>query len=110
MTSRRYWGGKANAAMYRYQVPVDDEWHTIHLHAEPVAVANNPDSADVVDFYAESLAGPDRDYVTGRYRQFRVFGTGQPLPDDARHVGTAPRHEIGVVWHLYELPGPQGWG
>ena len=35
----------------------------------------------------------------------RVFfgaGTGHPLPDDARHIGSCIDREIGFVWHLFE--------
>jgi hypothetical protein len=34
-----------------------------------------------------------------------VFGTGQPLPEDAGWRGTCDRTPDGLVWHLYELDG-----
>jgi hypothetical protein len=50
-----------------------------------------------VEFWAEFTAGAPK-----TPRRFQVFGTGHPLPPDARHVGTCPRVS-GLVWHLYEL-------
>jgi hypothetical protein len=82
-------------AMFRYQVPVSDEWNEISLSGEPVAVAVTSDGA--VEFWAEDSGLPRR-----RFRYFRVFGTGHPLPANARWVGTCPRTVSGLVWHLYE--------
>jgi hypothetical protein len=32
-----------------------------------------------------------------------AFGTGQPIPDGMRWVGTCNRTPDGFVWHLYEV-------
>jgi len=82
--------------MFRYTIPVDDRSHIIHLTGDPLHVANGI-TLDEVEFWAEYADG-----TPGKARQFRVFGTGQPLPLDARWVGTCPRVS-GLVWHLYEL-------
>jgi hypothetical protein len=83
-------------AMYRYEVPIDDEPHIFGLSHSPVAVAAQT-SAYVVEFWAEHTKdAPLAD------RAFQVFGTGHPLPDGAKWVGTCPRVE-GFVWHLYEV-------
>lgn len=37
-------------------------------------------------------------------RTIRVYGTGQPLPDDAVHCGTAIAPGGQLVWHLIEIP------
>jgi hypothetical protein len=37
-------------------------------------------------------------------RAFRVFGTGNELPEGAKWVATCPRTPDGIVLHLYELP------
>ena len=88
--------------MYRYVVPVDDQPHEFTLTSDPVAVAaawSEPPAASamVAEFWAEHDAGP-----RGTGRAFQVFGTGQPLPPEARWVGTCPRI-AGLVWHLYEV-------
>ena len=72
--------------MFRYAVPVDDRPHGFPLTSDPVAVAATPDGR-TVEFWAENAP------ATGDIplRAFRVFGTGQPLPGDARWTGTCPR-------------------
>lgn len=81
--------------MYRYVVSVDDQPHTVALSHSPVAVAAI--GAFSVEFWAEHTEGETVN------RAFQVFGTGHPLPGDARWVGTCPRTEAGLVWHLYEV-------
>lgn len=89
----------ADRRMYRYVVSVDDQPHVITLTGDPVAVAAI--GAWSVEFWAE------HGEPAGRCnRAFQVFGTGQPLPDDARWIGTCPRTETGLVWHLYEVKVP----
>lgn len=87
--------------MYRYAVPVDDSPHTFELtdREDPAAVAAVGTSAGdhVVEFWAEH-----DDSLPGVSRTFQVFGTGHPLPADARWVGTCDRF-VGLVWHLYEV-------
>lgn len=82
--------------MFRYVVPVDDQPHVVKLTGDPVAVAAI--GAWSVEFWAEH---DDQ----GGYsdRAFQVFGTGHPLPDGARWIGTCPRTETGLVWHLMEM-------
>lgn len=83
--------------MFRYVVSVDDQPHIIPLSHSPVAVAAiGPHS---VEFWVEHTEGAPQ-----IKRAFQVFGTGQPLPDDARWVGTCARTTAGLVWHLYERP------
>lgn len=84
--------------MFRYPVPVDDQAHEFQLTGDPVAVAASLDGR-MVEFWAENASAAG--LVPAR--AFRVFGTGQPLPDDARWVGTCPRTSHGLVWHLYEM-------
>jgi hypothetical protein len=89
----------SNRRMFRYTVPVDDRSHELALAGDPVAVAAASDG--VVEFWAEDHGEPKA------IRDFRVFGTGHPLPDAAQWVGTCPRTESGLVWHLYEMEPPQ---
>lgn len=86
----------ADRRMYRYVVPADDHAHTFRLSHSPVAVAVS-NAGREVEFWAEHTEG-----ATQVARAFRVVGTGHPLPDGARWIGTCPRTELGLVWHLYE--------
>lgn len=82
------------AAIYRYEIPVDDAWHSVELPGVILHVASR--RAEVVEVWALDSGTP----VVGRY--FRVFGTGHPLPDERlRHAGTALAPG-GLVWHLME--------
>jgi hypothetical protein len=83
-------------AIHRYEIPVDNQWHTLFLSGDLLHVAAR--RSDTVELWAFS------DGSTGSTCTFRVFGTGQPLPDDAtiayRGTALAPG---GLVWHLMEL-------
>ena len=37
-------------------------------------------------------------------RFFRIYGTGQTLPDDAVHLGTVQMNPF--IWHVFELTKP----
>lgn len=89
----------ADRAVFRYGVPVDDRWHT---HALTGAVLHvDCRQPDLVEVWALHTGGP------GLPRVFRVFGTGQPVPPVARHVGTALAADGVLVWHLFEHRGEQ---
>lgn len=91
------------ARVLRYEVPVDDEWHEI-VAGEALHVDCR--RFDTVEFWA--LEG------TEFTQTLRVFGTGQPLPDEPlKHVGSAlspfaPERPLlrgamrgELVWHLF---------
>jgi hypothetical protein len=82
--------------MRRYEVGVTGGWTQL-LTGDPVCVANGA-VPFVVEFWAEH--DPSAEAVP---RVFQVYGTGHPLPPEARYVGTCPRTADGLVWHLYEL-------
>lgn len=84
-------------SIYRYVVPADDQWHEIALVADPVAATVT--SAGTVQFWAEVLDHP----ATVRY--FRLYRTGDRLPEDAVWRATCQRDFDGDVWHLYERIG-----
>lgn len=85
-------------AIWRYEIPVDDQWHRFALSGEVCHVGSR--QAGVVEFWALNSGGP---YVG---RLFRVFGTGQPLSDETglTYVGTAVGGAL--VWHLMERNAP----
>lgn len=82
-------------AICRYEVPVDDQWHPHDLSGQVLHVsARNP---RIVEFWALNDGGP------AVRREFRAFGTGQPLPEDAwRHAGSVIVAGGALVWHLME--------
>jgi hypothetical protein len=83
-------------AVHRYEVPVDDQPHDIEMPRRIVHVDCR--SADRVEIWA--IAGEGAEMI----RTFQVFGTGQPLPASAFHIGTALAGRGGaLVWHLFEL-------
>lgn len=83
-------------SVFRYPVPVDDQWHTVALSGPIVHVACR-DSDAIVEFWA--ISGAESECL----RAFRVFGTGHPLPPAATtHVGTAFAAGGALVWHLFE--------
>lgn len=84
-------------AVHRYEVPVDDRAHGIELSGPIVHVDCR--NADRVEIWAMT-EGVDQPMV----RTFQVFGTGQTLPDNAVHIGTALAGRGGALWHLFELP------
>jgi hypothetical protein len=90
----------AERRMFRYVVSVDGQPHVVPLSHSPVAVADagDPLGQPGVEFWAEHTEGAPQ-----IARAFQVFGTGHPLPDNARWVGTCARTADGLVWHLYEI-------
>lgn len=85
-------------AIYRYEIPVDDRSHAVNMHGSTRVLHVAARRPNIVEFWAEH-DGPTLD------RWFRVFGTGQPLPEDwmkHRYIGTALAADGQLVWHLYE--------
>jgi hypothetical protein len=87
-------GGRS---VYRYEIPVDDQWWFVELSGPIIHVATR--SAKYMEIWALTGAEP-------KARSFRVFGTGQPLPDDAPdclvHIGSDIVPGGALVWHLFE--------
>lgn len=84
----------------RYDVPVDDQEHIV-VSGRVVHVDCR--APDVVTLWALESAVYSRTY--------RVFGTGQPIPDgdNWEHIGTALSPHLdpfsprgALVWHLFE--------
>lgn len=80
----------------RYEISVDDQWHSINMLGRIIHVATR--RPDVVEMW-----GLDDDCLATR--QFKVFATGEPMPIglDLCHVGTAIVPGGELVWHLFEL-------
>lgn len=90
-------------AIHRYEVPVDDQWHEVELTGDIVHVAARTPYA--VEVWAHAGIG------SPCVHEFRVFGTGQPLPTGhggapLRHVGTALVGRL--AWHLMQRMAGHG--
>jgi hypothetical protein len=103
---------EAAKRVYRYEVPIDDQTHTLPISSPlwdhqgpPLAVAAIRDGERwTVEFWAEH-----RDGARVYPRSFRVYGTGHPVPGRSRWCGTTPRLD-GLVFHLYEVVGEDANG
>lgn len=82
-----------NAVIYRFEVPVDDQWHQIAACGTPLRVGCR--DPRVVEFWAWHR--PDLPP-----RSLCVFGTGQPIPGHATYRGTTVAPGGALVWHLLE--------
>jgi hypothetical protein len=84
--------GEVVNRILRYEVPVDDRWHTIRCSPVLYVACRQ---VDTVEFWAHSM-----EEGLAPERKFRVFGTGQPLEDKITYVGTAIAPGGSLVWHL----------
>lgn len=85
----------STAQILRYEVPVDDRWHTIILPGPIVHVATR--RPEVVEVWATT------DGFGSQEHEMRVYGTGHPYPvGDVHHVGTAIAADGALVWHLIQ--------
>lgn len=81
-------------AIWRYEIPVDDRWHPLQLSGEILHVGcRNPHAVEVWARHTDGASD---------IRSFRVYGTGQSMPDNLEHVGTALAPGGQLVWHLME--------
>lgn len=89
--------------IFRYEIPVDDQWHSLDLYGPVLHVACR--RSDTVELWATHYDHPPRPGVARISSQFRVVGTGQPIPaqrEGWRHVGTCIAPDGYLVWHLLE--------
>lgn len=81
--------------IFRYGIPVDDRWHEMEAVMDPLSVGCRQVSA--VEFWAwEPHDGPFP------LRFFRVYGTGQEIPENVKYWGTVVAPNGCLVWHLVE--------
>jgi hypothetical protein len=95
------------ARIIRFEVPVDDQWHTVVLPAGADILHVACRRADTVEFWVEQWLPEKADGT--RERRFRVHGTGHQYdPTACIYVGTAIYRGTGLmpgawlVWHLLE--------
>jgi hypothetical protein len=88
--------GAGYQAIHRFTIPVDDADHKVNC-LRFLAVDRRPNAIDLVDvFCLVDLEGP----MTSR--EFRVVGTGHPVPEGYTYRGTAERADGALVWHVME--------
>lgn len=87
-------------AVWKYSVPVNDEWNKIEMPLDASIVhVDRAEQVDEVWVWVEI----DLDEKETATVEFRVFGTGHQVPDDAGYWGTVSWYpNIPLVWHLYE--------
>jgi hypothetical protein len=80
-----------------YKYPVHPETKSAVLPADARLVQVGM-QGDTLMLWAEHSGYPGDDMRVVRH--FDVFGTGQPIPDDATHIGTF--FDGPFVWHVFE--------
>ncbi len=85
--------------IYRYEVPVDGQWHEITLTAGTKVLHVAARQPNMVEFWAQHFP-----WGGVKARQFRAYGTGEPMPGWERfaYQGTAIVPGGSLVWHLME--------
>lgn len=78
----------------KWDIPVDDEPHM--AGAYPVHVMCQ-DTYETVQIWTLDAGDGHRD------TPYQVFGTGQPVPDGAVYVGTAPALKGQLIWHIFDM-------
>lgn len=80
--------------IYRYEVPIDDQWHDLELYGHILHVACR--QADRLELWARF--GWDKPEKV----RLRVFGTGHEIPVASVYRGTALSPGGTFVWHLHQ--------
>jgi hypothetical protein len=85
--------------VFRYALPIADApGLMVPAAAEILSVGPPRDDSDRLDMWA--LVNVDH---LEEWREFRVVGTGNPMPDDCgRFVGTVTTHGGALIWHVFE--------
>lgn len=85
----------------KWPVPVDDHTHKIGGGSVIHVDCQDPhDPSHVMVWTVEQREGPVPQ------RTVQVFGTGQPLPFNAEHLGSAMALGGRLVWHVFQLLNP----
>lgn len=112
----------------RWDVPIDDAWHKIGagdvVHVATRTHRERP--GDLVEIWTLEDTAPDGiQFDDLRKRAVTAVGTGHPVPDNTRHIGSAVvptfslvpsmlrggkdsiESRIGLVWHVFERYDPE---
>jgi hypothetical protein len=87
--------------VFRYKLAITDEPGLfLPSGAEVLSVGPPRDGSYQLDLWAQVDILPDAEK---ELREFRVIGTGNPMPSDCgRFIGTVPTHEGAFIWHVFE--------
>ncbi|MGH3493905.1 MAG: DUF7352 domain-containing protein [Sciscionella sp.] len=87
--------------IYRYELPIVDR-PVVQMPADAVILPSPPSPrGHSIEIWAEV-----DDQEPLEPRAFRIVGTGNPIPEDARQfVGTVVTHGGQYVWHVFEATG-----
>jgi hypothetical protein len=97
----------SNLTVWKYSLPIGPRVDTapseipLPFSAKVIGAAPHFDDINALEFWAE--LDPDATDGGVFYRSFKVLGTGDPLPDEARHRFTVRDERNSHVWHLYEI-------
>lgn len=81
-----------------HQVPKTGLPRAIRLTGPILYVSNSSHDLSTLDLYAVS-----RDDAPVQERAFKVYLTGEEIPDTANHVATIVTEYNGIVYHLFEV-------
>lgn len=81
--------------LYKYSFPIADAPTTVETHVGG-KIVHGACHGGQLSLWVE--LDPDQPKEA---RTFRVFGTGQPIPEGYEHRATAPDGRM-FVWHIYE--------
>lgn len=87
--------GGSMKTVWKFDVPLDDRWHLLQLPAPAKVVQVATLKPGTVNLWVEVT--PDSGDIFEQ--RFRVYGTGQPIPNERVYVGTA--FDSPFVWHVY---------
>jgi hypothetical protein len=92
--------------VWRAEVPVDDREHqvTMPLSQRAPLMRVEARTPHIVEAWFEV----DTDALAPITYVMRVFGTGQPIPDEWAWLGTCLAAGGQLVWHLYHKPARAG--
>lgn len=85
--------------IYKYRVSVNDAWHEFEIPSPARIIHVASQGPGVVSLWAEIDNEGEN-----TARSFRIYATGQGIPDGAAYVGTALDGMF--VWHVYERLNP----
>lgn len=93
----------------RYEIPINDQPHKIPagkiLQLHPYRMRAITGERNRVEVWIETTVPDNWPHAEPiGSRQVQIFGTGQPLPEDATHLASTVDDRL--VWHLYQLGDP----
>lgn len=93
--------------IFRYPIEITGTPHALmpaSARVLSVAGERNPGEMGELNLDVWALVAPSDTNVVKR--EFRIVGTGHPVPTDCgRFIGTVLTHRGALVWHVFEAAG-----